>query len=88
MRGPGHGVGPGRAALVLVLSLVVGAALPSWALKERTEAAMRFAHRLARAADRLEAFTLGTRLTRITQALRARHPDQALARISQTVDFP
>jgi hypothetical protein len=40
---------------------------------------MRFAHSLARVAERLEIFTLGTRLTRVSRALRHRNPDVALA---------
>lgn len=50
----------------------------SGSMKERTDLHLRFAHALAQATDRLEAFTLGTRLTRITRALRRRSRDQAL----------
>ncbi|MFY0611696.1 MAG: VWA domain-containing protein [Hyphomicrobiaceae bacterium] len=60
----------------------------SGSMSEQSDATMRFAQVLAQAADRLEAFTLGTRLTRITPALRTRQPDQALARVSALVsDF-
>ncbi|MEZ5925485.1 MAG: VWA domain-containing protein [Hyphomicrobiaceae bacterium] len=51
----------------------------SGSMKAETESAMRFAHALARSAERLEVFTLGTRLTRVTRALRMRNAEQALA---------
>lgn len=51
----------------------------SGSMKGQTDGYLRFAHSLARVADRLEAFTLGTRLTRITRPLRRRSPEQALA---------
>ena len=53
----------------------------SGSMKERTEWALRFSHVLASVAERLEVFTLGTRLTRITPALAIRDRDRALARI-------
>ena len=60
----------------------------SGSMKERTEAAMRFAHALAQSASRFEALTFGTRLTRITPALRLKNRDEALARVSGLVaDF-
>ena len=60
----------------------------SGSMKEQTETALRFAHALCRAAERMEGFTLGTRLTRITGALRLRNPEAALARASDLVpDF-
>ena len=60
----------------------------SGSMKDRTEATMRFAHALAQAADRFEGFTLGTRLTRITPALRLAQADRALARVGGLVaDF-
>lgn len=60
----------------------------SGSMQERTEATMRFAHALAQAADRFEGFTLGTRLTRITPALRLAQADRALARVGGLVaDF-
>ena len=60
----------------------------SGSMSDQSDATMRFAHALAQAADRLEAFTLGTRLTRITPSLAARQPDQALDRVSALVsDF-
>ena len=51
----------------------------SGSMKAQTDATLRFAHSLAMAADRLEVFTLGTRLTRISRALRHKNPDRALA---------
>ena len=60
----------------------------SGSMKEQTETALRFAHVLHHAAERMEGFTLGTRLTRITGALRLRNPNAALARASALVpDF-
>jgi uncharacterized protein with von Willebrand factor type A (vWA) domain len=50
----------------------------SGSMKAQSENAMSLAHVLARVADRIEVFTLGTRLTRITRALRHRHRGQAL----------
>lgn len=57
----------------------------SGSMKEQTDTYLRFAHTLAQATDRLEVFTLGTRLTRITRALRRRNRDQALAVASTLV---
>ncbi|HMQ56946.1 MAG TPA: VWA domain-containing protein [Rhizobiaceae bacterium] len=51
----------------------------SGSMKAGTQAHLRFAHTLARVADRVEAFTIGTRLTRVSRALRLRNGDQALA---------
>jgi uncharacterized protein with von Willebrand factor type A (vWA) domain len=57
----------------------------SGSMKARTDAHLRFAHALVRAADRVEAFTIGTRLTRVTRALRLRNREQALATASGLV---
>jgi hypothetical protein len=57
----------------------------SGSMKERSHAHLRFAHALARAADRVEVFTLGTRLTRVTPALRLRSASQALERAAEIV---
>ena len=57
----------------------------SGSMKERTQAHLAFAHVLARGAERAEIFTIGTRLTRITPALRLRHREQALATASRLV---
>lgn len=57
----------------------------SGSMKASTETQLRFAHALMRSAERLEVFTVGTRLTRITRALKARNRDQALALASTMV---
>ena len=54
----------------------------SGSMKDYTEHTLRFAHALSRAAERMECFTLGTRLTRVTGALRLHDPDRALERAS------
>ena len=60
----------------------------SGSMKDRTDATLRFAHALAQSADRFEAFTLGTRLTRVTPALKISQQDEALARTGALVaDF-
>lgn len=51
----------------------------SGSMKAQTDATLRFAHALASVADRLEIFTLGTRLTRISRVLRLKNQDLALA---------
>ena len=50
----------------------------SGSMKSGTEDALRLAHRLIQAGERVEVFTLGTRLTRVSRALKHRNPDQAL----------
>ncbi|MEM7422428.1 MAG: VWA domain-containing protein [Pseudomonadota bacterium] len=57
----------------------------SGSMAERTEDAMLLAHALGQVAERWEAFTLGTRLTRLTPALRLAHPDAALDRAAGMV---
>ncbi|KIT16223.1 VWA domain-containing protein [Jannaschia aquimarina] len=57
----------------------------SGSMKAGTDGAMRFAHALVQAGERVEAFTLGTRLTRVTRALRHRNRDQALGLASGLV---
>jgi uncharacterized protein len=57
----------------------------SGSMKARTDAHLRFAHTLLRAADRVEVFTIGTRLTRVTRALQLRNQQQALATASGLV---
>ncbi len=54
----------------------------SGSMKAHTEHTLRFAHALYRAAERMECFTLGTRLTRVTAAFRLRDPDRALEKAS------
>ena len=57
----------------------------SGSMKERTQAHLAFAHALVRAADSVEVFTIGTRLTRITRPLRLRNREQALTTASLLV---
>jgi uncharacterized protein len=57
----------------------------SGSMKERTEAHLRIAHALAHAVERIEVFTFGTRLTRVTRAMRLKNRDQALAATSSIV---
>ncbi|MEL6235990.1 MAG: VWA domain-containing protein [Pseudomonadota bacterium] len=57
----------------------------SGSMSERTEPALRFAHALTQAAERIEVFTLGTRLTRITRALAPRAADRALPRAAALI---
>ncbi|MEO1089798.1 MAG: VWA domain-containing protein [Pseudomonadota bacterium] len=57
----------------------------SGSMKAATEGTLRLAHALVQAGERVEAFTLGTRLTRVTRALRQRSRDQALALASGLV---
>ncbi len=51
----------------------------SGSMKERTEDHLRIAHALAHAVERIEVFTFGTRLTRITRAMQLKNREQALA---------
>jgi uncharacterized protein len=57
----------------------------SGSMKERTQAHLTFAHALTQAADAIEVFTIGTRLTRVTRALRLRNREQALTAASLLV---
>ena len=57
----------------------------SGSMKERTAPALRFAHALASVAGMFEAFTLGTRLTRITDALKIPDRGRALARAGSLI---
>ena len=57
----------------------------SGSMKTRTDDHLRLAHTLAQTVLRIEIFTLGTRLTRITRALRLKQRDQALAAASTMV---
>ena len=50
----------------------------SGSMKAETDGYLRLAHSLARVAERIEVFTLGTRLTRVTRTIRRRQRDQAL----------
>jgi len=57
----------------------------SGSMKARTEAHLRFAHAVVDAVERAEVFTFGTRLTRVTRALRLKNRDQALGAASTMV---
>ncbi len=57
----------------------------SGSMQERTESSLRLAHTLTRTAERIEVFTLGTRLTRITPAMRLANPTRALERASSLI---
>jgi len=69
---------PRRRPILLVIDV-------SGSMKARTDAHLRFAHALVLAADRIEVFTIGTRLTRVTRALQLRNREQALATASGLV---
>ncbi|PDQ18945.1 VWA containing CoxE family protein [Mesorhizobium sanjuanii] len=58
----------------------------SGSMKLHTSDYLKLAHAAVQGADRAEIFTFGTRLTRITSALRIRDCDQALARAAALVD--
>jgi uncharacterized protein with von Willebrand factor type A (vWA) domain len=57
----------------------------SGSMKARTEENMRLAHALVQAAPNVEVFTLGTRLTRVTRALRLKRREQALGAAAHVV---
>lgn len=61
----------------------------SGSMKAYADALLRFAHRYTAAARRhggtVETFTIGTRLTHVTRALRTEDPDRALAAAGATV---
>ncbi|MGY3529642.1 vWA domain-containing protein [Bradyrhizobium sp. USDA 4452] len=54
----------------------------SGSMKVRTEENMRLAHALVQAVGNVEVFTFGTRLTRVTSALRLKRREQALSAAS------
>jgi uncharacterized protein with von Willebrand factor type A (vWA) domain len=64
----------------VVLLLDVSGSMSGYA-----EALLRLAHRLVQGSPRTEVFTAGTRLTRVTDALRLRDPDRALVAAGETV---
>lgn len=57
----------------------------SGSMKAGTDSRLHLAHALVQAGERVEVFTLGTRLTRITRGLRHRNRDQALTLVSGLV---
>jgi uncharacterized protein with von Willebrand factor type A (vWA) domain len=64
--------------LVLILDI-------SGSMADYSRNLLQFAHSTKRAAGRVEVFCFGTRLTRVTPALRRRDPDQALTLAGQEV---
>jgi hypothetical protein len=68
-----------RARKLLVLIDVSGS------MKSRTEQNMELAHALVQAAANVEVFTFGTRLTRVTRALRLKRREQALQAAAEIV---
>jgi uncharacterized protein len=57
----------------------------SGSMKARSEGNLRIAHTLLQAAPNVEVFTFGTRLTRVTRALRIKRREQALAAAAHLV---
>lgn len=57
----------------------------SGSMKQRSDAHLALAHEIVHAMPRVEVFTFGTRLTRLTRALRLRNREQALAEASGLV---
>jgi hypothetical protein len=57
----------------------------SGSMKSRTEDNMKLAHALVQAAPNVEVFTFGTRLTRVTRALRLKRREQALSAAAHLV---
>jgi uncharacterized protein with von Willebrand factor type A (vWA) domain len=65
--------------LVLIIDI-------SGSMREHTDDLLALAHATVQAAPRVDVFTIGTRLSRITPALRIRDREQALLRVAATVD--
>jgi uncharacterized protein len=57
----------------------------SGSMKQRSDAHLALAHEIVHAIPRVEVFTFGTRLTRLTRALRLKNRQQALAEASGLV---
>ena len=57
----------------------------SGSMKQRSDAHLALAHEVVHAMPRVEAFTFGTRLTRLTRALRLKNREHALAEASTLV---
>ncbi|MCU0819656.1 MAG: VWA domain-containing protein [Beijerinckiaceae bacterium] len=57
----------------------------SGSMKSRTDANLALAHTIVQSAPRVEVFTFGTRLTRVTRALKLHNREQALAQASGLV---
>lgn len=71
---------PGTKPRPVVLLIDVSGSMSGYA-----DALLRLAHRVVVATGRAEVFTVGTRLTHLTRALRQRDPDRALVAAGQTV---
>jgi uncharacterized protein with von Willebrand factor type A (vWA) domain len=72
---------PGRRGRRIVLLIDISGSMQPYA-----DSLLRLAHRIVRAVPRhVEVFTIGTRLTRITPALRARQAEEALAAAGRLV---
>jgi uncharacterized protein with von Willebrand factor type A (vWA) domain len=71
---------PGERMRRLVLLLDVSGSMEPYA-----RAMLRFVHAAVAGRQRVEAFSLGTRLTRVTRELNSRDPDLALRQASQRV---
>lgn len=74
-----RGPRPKRRPLVLLLDV-------SGSMESYTRLLLHLTHSLARGWGRVEAFTFGTRLTRVTPQLRQRRADVALTRIGRSVN--
>jgi uncharacterized protein with von Willebrand factor type A (vWA) domain len=72
--------GPTQQPRRLVLLLDVSASMEPYA-----RALVRFVHAAVTAGRRVEAFTLGTRVTRVTRELRSRDPDAAISAATRRV---
>ncbi|MEM9331443.1 MAG: VWA domain-containing protein [Pseudomonadota bacterium] len=57
----------------------------SGSMRDQSEFYLEFAHVLSKISISFECYTLGTRLTRITNSLKPRDPELALSRVSQAV---
>lgn len=71
---------PGQRLRRLVLLLDVSGSMEAY-----SRALVRFVHAAVAGRQRVEAFTFGTRLTRVTRELRGRDPDRAVADAAQRV---
>jgi uncharacterized protein len=71
---------PGERLRRLVLLVDVSGSMEPYA-----RALLRFVHAAVAGRQRVEAFTIGTRLTRVTRELSSRDPDRALARAGERV---
>ena len=75
-----HHLRPGTRNRRLVLLLDVSGSMEPYA-----RALIRFVHAAVAGRQKVEAFALGTRLTRLTRELSSRDPDEALRRLAQRV---